>query len=37
MKGKKPTITLLKAIKEAKTGKVTHAKNINELLEKLKS
>lgn len=34
---KKPTAALLKAMAEAKTGKVTHAKNVTELLEKLKS
>lgn len=34
---KKPSATLLKAMNEAKTGKVTHVKNVNNLLEKLKS
>lgn len=34
---RKPTAALLKAMNEAKTGKVTHTKNVNDLLEKLKS
>lgn len=34
---KKPSATLLKAMNEAKTGKVTHAKDAADLLEKLKS
>lgn len=37
MKEKKPTATLLKAMNEAKAGKVTRAKNVNNLLQKLKS
>lgn len=37
MKEKKPTATLLKAMNEAKTGKVTRVKNVSELLRKLKS
>lgn len=34
---KNPTAALVKAMNEAKTGNVTRAKNITELLEKLKS
>ena len=37
MEERKPTAALLKAMNEAKTGKVTHAKNVNDLLKKLKS
>lgn len=37
MEEKRPSNKLLKSMNEAKTGKVTHAKNVNDLLEKLKS
>jgi hypothetical protein len=34
---KKPSPSLLKAMNEAKTGKVTHTKSVSDVFEKLKS